>query len=66
MRRLRYEQEQQAVLMLNAYIQAMNGGKASESRTATQQSREHTPSQGHKVSGGDLLAMMGQRDIKGM
>jgi hypothetical protein len=52
--------------MLNAYVDAMNGGKRSARTNGTapqQHTNSNAPSQGHKVSGGDLLRMMSQRTV---
>lgn len=56
--------------MINAYGEAMNGGKqANQSATQEQGRTQAAPvqrPQGNKVSGDALLNMMGQRTIKGM
>jgi hypothetical protein len=57
-RRLDFEQERQAVHVLNAYIKAM-GGKTG----GTSVNGASAPPGGKQVSGGDLLSMMRKRTV---
>lgn len=56
--RLRFEQEQQAVLMLNAYANAMNGGKSKG-----QPSDAGGKPDAQKVSPDALFEMMGVKVV---